>query len=233
MREPGAHRHRAADGHIGRRRHRQPRGCKTQHQMVGILAHRQMLAFAHHVPDIAEHEEIAGHRARQARDIVGVAGDEPGGKTLGKMRRRIRFRHRVADALRQFLADGDVLVARKLDEAVGEVGIVSRQRRLDILRDQRGVIPQSRIEPDSRRVRRARPAPPEWQRRRAHAATAARTRAAHAHAIATPRPNRSATVSSRKTQCFRLPQHGVPLLGHNGPDERRASLGRQDCVEFA
>jgi hypothetical protein len=30
-----------------------------------------------------------------------------------------------------------------------------------------------------------------------------------------------------------LPSNGVPLLRHNGPDERRASLGRQDCVEFA
>jgi hypothetical protein len=28
-------------------------------------------------------------------------------------------------------------------------------------------------------------------------------------------------------------KYGVPLLRHNVPDERRASLGRQDCVEFA
>jgi hypothetical protein len=32
---------------------------------------------------------------------------------------------------------------------------------------------------------------------------------------------------------FRCPQHNVPHLRHNVPDERRASLGRQDCVEFA
>src|SRR5438874_12748841 len=32
---------------------------------------------------------------------------------------------------------------------------------------------------------------------------------------------------------FRSTQNSVPLLGHNCPDERRASLGRQDCVEFA
>jgi len=25
----------------------------------------------------------------------------------------------------------------------------------------------------------------------------------------------------------------MPILRHNGPDERRASLWRQDCVEFA
>jgi hypothetical protein len=36
-----------------------------------------------------------------------------------------------------------------------------------------------------------------------------------------------------KAQCFRLSKHGVPFLGHNSPDERRASLEGQDCVEFA
>jgi hypothetical protein len=35
-----------------------------------------------------------------------------------------------------------------------------------------------------------------------------------------------------ETRRSRLLQHGVPLLRHNGPDERRASLGGQDCVEF-
>ena len=31
---------------------------------------------------------------------------------------------------------------------------------------------------------------------------------------------------------FVYPQNSVPNLRHNGPDERRASLKRQDCVEF-
>jgi hypothetical protein len=48
-------------------------------------------------------------------------------------------------------------------------------------------------------------------------------------ARAEPIPNRFIP----KSLMFPLPQNGVPLLGHNGPDERRASLGRQDCVEFA
>jgi hypothetical protein len=91
-----------------------------------------MLAFAHHVPDVAEHEQIAGDRARQARDIVGVAGHEAGGKALGKMRGRIFFRDGIADPLRQFVADGDVLVPREFDKAAGEIGIAGRQRRLDI-----------------------------------------------------------------------------------------------------
>ena len=35
-----------------------------------------------------------------------------------------------------------------------------------------------------------------------------------------------------KNRCFRLPENGAPFFRHNVPDERRASLGRQDCVEF-
>ena len=80
QRQTGAHRRHAADRNIGRRRHRKPRRRQSQHQPIGVLAHRQMLAFAHHVPDVAEHEEIAGHRAGHARDIVGISGDEPAGK---------------------------------------------------------------------------------------------------------------------------------------------------------
>jgi hypothetical protein len=117
---------------------------------------------------------------------------------------------------------------REFDKAVGEIGIAGRQRRLDIVAITRRFVPQSRIElssdssPD-------RPARPEWRRRRGHAATAARMPRAH---TTMPNRNRSATVSSENPS-FRLPLNGVPFLRHNGPDERRASLRRQDCVEFA
>ena len=70
---------------------------------------------------------------------------------------------------------GDVLVAREFDKTVGEIGIVGGQRRLDILGDQRGVVPQSRIELQVGELGRDRPAPPGWRRRRGHAATAPRT----------------------------------------------------------
>ena len=136
----------AADGDIGRGGHRKARRRQAQHQPVGLLAHRQMLALAHHVPDIAEHEEIAGDRARQARDVVGIAGHQTRGKAFGKMRRRICVGNGIADALRQFVADGDVLVAGEFDEAVGEIGIARRQRRLDVFGDQRLVVPQSGID---------------------------------------------------------------------------------------
>jgi len=184
--------------------------------------HRQMLAFAHHVADVAEHEQIAGHRARQARDIVGIAGDETSGKTFGKMRTRIRFRHRIADALRQLRADGDALVPRQFSEAVGKVGIVGRQRRLDILRDQRWCIPKAELSLTSASSDGSSCAT-EAQRRRAPAAQSARAppcRQPYPPRYP-PRPNRSASVSFRKAQCFCFSQHGVPFFGHNGPDERR------------
>jgi hypothetical protein len=49
-------------------------------------------------------------------------------------------------------------------------------------------------------------------------------------------PATAGTIRDRfipKNPVFRFPQDGVPFFGHNSPDERRASLGRQDCVEFA
>ena len=87
QRQPGANRRGAADGDIGHGRHGEARGRKAQHQAIGLLAHGEVLALADDVPDVADHEEIAGHGPRQARDIVGVAGDEPGGEPFGEMRR--------------------------------------------------------------------------------------------------------------------------------------------------
>ena len=155
--QAGAHRQRAADRHIGRRRHRKARRRKPQHQMVGILAHRQMLAFAHHVADVAEHEEIAGHGAREARDIVGIPGHQSGGKAPGKLRGGICLRDGIAHTLRQRFIDGDLLVARQFNEAVGEIGIACRQCRLDIFGKQPRAIPQGRIELEIRQFGRVAP----------------------------------------------------------------------------
>ena len=107
-----------------------------------------MLALAHDVPDVAEHEEIAGDRARQARDVVGITGHQTRGKAFGKMRRRTRVSNGIADALRQFVADGNALVAGEFDEAVGEIGITCRECRLDIVGDQRLIAPQGGIDVD-------------------------------------------------------------------------------------
>ncbi len=107
-----------------------------------------MLAFAHHVPDVAEHEQVAGDRARQAGDIVGVPGHKPGGEALCKMRRRIFFRDGLGYASRQLIGNGNVLFPGELDKAVGKIGIVCGKCRLDIRCDDGLVVPQSGIELD-------------------------------------------------------------------------------------
>jgi hypothetical protein len=109
---------------------------------------RKVLTLAHHVPDVAEHEEIAGDRARQARDVVGITGHQTGGKAFGKMRRRTCVSNGVADALRQLVADDNALVAGELDEAAGEIGIARRERCLDVVGDQRLIAPQGGIDVD-------------------------------------------------------------------------------------
>ena len=94
-----------------------------------------MLALAHHVPDIAEHKEIAGHRARHARDVVCGAGEKPAGKAFGEMRRRIGLGDGIAHPARQLVADGYVFLPGEIDKARRKIGIARGQRALDICRD--------------------------------------------------------------------------------------------------
>ena len=127
---------RTADRDIGRRSDRKACRRKAEHQAVGVLAHREMLALAHDVADVAEHEEIAGNGPGQARDIVGVAGDEAGRKALGQMGRGVFLRHGRSDPARLFIADGQIFLARQFDKTIGKIGIMDGQRRLDILGDE-------------------------------------------------------------------------------------------------
>ena len=70
------------------------------------------------------------------------------------MRRRTCVGNGVADALRQLVADGNALVAGELDEAAGEIGIIRRERRLDVVGDQRLIAPQGGIDVDIGQRRR-------------------------------------------------------------------------------
>jgi len=192
-----------------------------------------MLAFAHHVADVAEHEQIAGHRARQARDIVGIAGDETSGKTFGKMRTRIRFRHRIADALRQLRADGDALV-----RASSAKLLAGRHRRPPApprySRDQRWCIPKGRIKPDIGQFRRVVLRPQKrkgvarlrrnlHERRRADSHTRQDTREA--------KPIRVRLIP--KSPMFLLFPTWCAVFWTQRPRRKKGFSGRQDCVEFA
>jgi hypothetical protein len=145
QRQTGTQRRGAADGHIGRRRHGKADRGKAENEMIGFLAHREMLALAEGVPDVAPDEDISGHRAGEARHIVGIAGDEAGGKTLCRLRGGIVLRDRIADTLGQLVAHGDIPVTRQLGKAAGEIGIASGERGLDIGVNKAGIVPQSRI----------------------------------------------------------------------------------------
>ena len=69
----------------------------------------------------------------------------------------------------------NVLFPGEVDKAVGEIGVVGGERRLDVLGDDVGVIPQSRIELEVGELGRIVLRRQDGIARRAHAATAART----------------------------------------------------------
>ena len=122
-------------------------------------------------------------------------------KRLAKCDVEFCVRDGIADALRQFVADGNALVAGEFDEAVGEIGIARRQRRLDVLGDQRLVAPQGRIEAGDRTSA----AGSSCAARMAPASRACGHSAAHTatlSAITLPEPNRAATASSEKPNVF-------------------------------
>jgi len=62
------------------------------------------------------------------------------------MRRRIFFGDGVSDPPRQIFRERDVFRRGKFDKTVRQVGIIGRQRRFDVLRDDVRRIPQGRIE---------------------------------------------------------------------------------------
>lgn len=146
QRQPGANRRSTANGDIGHGSDRKARGRKAQHQTVGVLAHRQMLALAHDVPDVTDHEEIAGDGSGQTRDIVGVAGDEAGCEPFGEVRGGILGLDRIAHAIDEVIGQREVAVTRERNETVGEIGIACGERGLDIVLNQTVVLPEQRIE---------------------------------------------------------------------------------------
>ena len=236
QRQSGAHRRGAADRNIGRGRHRETRGRKAEHQAIGLLAHGEMLALAHDVPDVADHEEIAGHGAGQARNIVGVAGDETGGKAFGEMRGGIFFLDRVADTAREDRqAARMLLVARQLDKTVGEIGIAAlRARPRYCRRLGRGysAAAASSLSSDERGgivLRGQNRAGLAGMRPHARARSACsppyRSSAKLIRAISSGKPGRSNRCADGSSLSqFARHRHSMPKLRHNVPDERRASL---------
>jgi len=92
-----------------------------------------MGALAHGIADVAEHEEVARRGPHETREIIGRAGDEAIGKALGGMDRLGRGRAGGFDPRRQRRVDGNGAILRQGEKARGEVGIIDRQRVLDLV----------------------------------------------------------------------------------------------------
>ena len=89
--------------------------------------------LAHRVADVAEHEEIAGRGAGESGEIVGRAGDEAVAKLLPCAIRCARgCAAPPRPRARQRRVDRHAALARELEEARGKVGIVGRERVLDL-----------------------------------------------------------------------------------------------------
>ena len=78
-----------------------------------------MNAFAQYVAHVAEHEQIAGRGAGEARQIVGRAGDEAVTEAHGGADDLRAGAVGGIDACRQFRIDRDAAIAREFEEARG------------------------------------------------------------------------------------------------------------------
>ncbi len=96
-------------------------------------------AFAHRVADVAEHEQVAERGAGQPDEIVRLAGDEALGEVAGCARGWRPARIGLLDLGDQRRIDRHLLVARKIEEAVGEIDVVGRERGLDFARGDIGI----------------------------------------------------------------------------------------------
>ena len=120
------------------RRHRDACAGETEHQRVHLLAAQSAPAFAHHVADIAEHEQIAGQHAGRARDILRLAGDEAARKACGLARRLAASRS--ADLVFAISAGAPRLGARRRDrQSCAQARHHPRRARLDLARRNRSI----------------------------------------------------------------------------------------------
>lgn len=80
--EAGARGRRNSDRRIGARGHRKADAGQPQQEAIDLFAGNEVLALSDDIPDIAEHEQITGHCAGQARDVTHLAGQEAGGELM-------------------------------------------------------------------------------------------------------------------------------------------------------
>jgi hypothetical protein len=128
-----------ADGRICSGRDRQPDASQAENQLVGLLPGRKPRAFAQRVADIPEHEQVSDRGARQSREIVRLAGDEPAGKAPDRPPRGRGGSVRGVDRLHQGRIDRHAAVAGEFEKAGRQIDIVRRERSVDLARGHRAI----------------------------------------------------------------------------------------------
>ena len=123
-----------AERRIGAGGDREADAGEAEDQFVDLLAGREPRAFAHRVADVAEHEQVAERGAGEADGVVRFAGDEALGEILDVALRAGGGGVRGLDLGGERRLDRHLVLAGKLEKAVGEFGIVGGQRGLDLAR---------------------------------------------------------------------------------------------------
>ena len=78
-------------------------------------------------------------RCRQARPVIGLAGDQAAARSSRAALARAGVRHRGVDFVGQRGIDRTLRSRGEIDETLGKVGVVGGERRLDLARGHRGV----------------------------------------------------------------------------------------------
>jgi hypothetical protein len=90
------------------------------------LPRREPRAFAQSVADIAEHEQVAERGAREAHEIVRLAGDETAREAAGFGRRTVLCLDGDFDPFGKIGGDRNLPIAREFDKTFGELGVLRR-----------------------------------------------------------------------------------------------------------
>ncbi len=109
-----------------------PTQASPRISLVGLLPGREPRALAHRVADVAEHEQIADRGAGEPDGILRLAGNETAREAFEIARGAGRVSHGLFDLLGEFGLDLHVLRTRQFEEAAGKVGVIGRERVLDL-----------------------------------------------------------------------------------------------------
>src|SRR5262249_62363728 len=89
-------------------------------------------ACARPIAHTADHEQVSDRRARKPRDVRGFTDNETTGKAPKRARGSGDARVRAFDLFGERRVDGQVPLAGKIEKTHGELGVVSRERAVDL-----------------------------------------------------------------------------------------------------